>query len=96
MFSYISPYEKILLSIYEKSFREVEMDKHRTFTGFPRQEDKYILLCTIISTKNILSTSMVLLTQQLGYSYFLCLSFSNAPDGLGHTLLHKDEKINLD
>lgn len=63
---------------------------------FPKHEDKYILLCTIISTKNILSTSMVLLTQQLVYSYFFPLSFPNAPDGLGHTLLHKDEKINLD
>lgn len=64
--------------------------------GFPKQEDKYILLCTIISTKNILSTSRVLLSQQLGNSNFLCHSFSNAPDGLGHILLHKDEKINLD
>lgn len=64
--------------------------------GFPKQKDKYILLCTIISTKNILSTSRVLLTQQLGNRYFLCHSFSNSPDGLGHILLHKDEKINLD
>lgn len=63
---------------------------------FPEQEDKYILLCAIISSKNILSTSKVLLTQQLADSYFLCLSSSCAPDGLGHIWLHKDEKINLD
>lgn len=80
----------------KESIREVGMDKCSKSTGFPKQEDKCVLLCTIISTENILSTSMVLLTQQLGYSYLLGLAFCNAPDSLDLRLLHKDEKINLD
>lgn len=80
----------------KESIREVRMVERSTSTGFPKQEDKYVLLCTIISTKIILSTSMVLFTQQLGYNYLLGLAFSNAPDSLDHSLLHKDKKINLD
>lgn len=80
----------------KESIREVGMDQCSTSTGFSKQKYKYVLLCKIISTKNIPSTSMVLLTQQLGYSYLLGLAFSNAPDSLDLDLLHKDEKINLD
>lgn len=79
----------------KESIRAVGMDECSTSTGFPKQEDKYVLLGTIISTKNILSTSMVLLTPQHGYSYLLGLVFSNAPGSLDLSLLHKDKKINL-
>lgn len=80
----------------KESTEEVGMEKCSTSTGFPKKEHKFVLVRTIINTKNILSTSMVLLTQHLGYSYLFGLAFSNAPDSLDLSLLHKDEKINLD
>lgn len=36
----------------KKNIGELEMDECSTTTGYPKQEDKYVLLCTVISTKN--------------------------------------------
>jgi len=80
----------------KESIREVGMDKCSTSLGFPKQKDKYVLLPATISTKNILSTSMVLLTQQLGYSYLFGLASSSALGSFDLSLPHKNKKINLD
>lgn len=78
----------------KKSIGELEMDECSTTTGYPKQEDKYVLLCTVISTKNT-SALPCCSHSNLVNSYLSGFTCPNAQDSLELSLLHEDEKINL-